>query len=193
MFYPSEKDLETLSNYIVVVEDVVPEELCDDIINGFKDTSIWLEGMIGGANVDKNIRNVELFPLSDFRALEVNPNAKELDDRMFESASIALNTYNKHHKDVDIRRDTGYEVLRYNEGQFYTQHTDSFHQNPRAVSCSFALNDDYEGGEFAFFDRRIVTKIKKGSAIMFPSNFMFPHEILQVTKGTRYSIITWFL
>lgn len=64
--------------------------------------------------------------------------------------------------------------------------------HPRTISCSFALNDDYEGGEFAFFDRRIATKIKKGAAIIFPSNFMFPHEIIKVKKGTRYSIITWF-
>ena len=193
MFYPSEKDLETLSNYIVVIENVVPEELCDEIVNGFKDTNIWREAMIGGPNVDKSIRNVDVFSLSHVNALEVNENAKDLDERMFKSASIALNTYNQHHKDVEIKQDTGYEVLRYNEGQFYLQHTDSFHKNPRAVSCSFALNDDYEGGEFAFFDRRIVTKLKKGSAIMFPSNFIFPHEIMEVKKGTRYSIITWFL
>ena len=36
-------------------------------------------------------------------------------------------------------------------------------------------------------------KLKKGDAIMFPSNFMYPHEIMPVTQGTRYSIITWFI
>ena len=28
--------------------------------------------------------------------------------------------------------------------------------------------------------------------VMFPSTFMYPHEVMPVTKGTRYSIITWF-
>ena len=32
---------------------------------------------------------------------------------------------------------------------------------------------------------------KAGSAIVFPSNFCFPHAVLPVTKGERHSIITW--
>jgi predicted 2-oxoglutarate/Fe(II)-dependent dioxygenase YbiX len=68
-----------------------------------------------------------------------------------------------------------------------------YHDQNRSVSCSFALNDDFEGGEFAFFDRELKYKLGKGDAIMFPSNFMYPHEVMPVTKGTRYSIITWFI
>jgi predicted 2-oxoglutarate/Fe(II)-dependent dioxygenase YbiX len=55
------------------------------------------------------------------------------------------------------------------------------------------LNDEYEGGEFAFFDREIIIRGGKGSIVMFPSNFMFPHEVMPVTSGTRYSIITWYV
>jgi predicted 2-oxoglutarate/Fe(II)-dependent dioxygenase YbiX len=66
-------------------------------------------------------------------------------------------------------------------------------KQPRAVSCSFALNDNYEGGEFAFWNKEKKVVLKKGSVLMFPSNFMYPHEIMPVTKGTRYSIITWFI
>ena len=33
----------------------------------------------------------------------------------------------------------------------------------------------------------------KGSAVVFPSNFMFPHEVEKVTSGVRYSIMTWIL
>jgi hypothetical protein len=28
---------------------------------------------------------------------------------------------------------------------------------------------------------------------MFPSNFLYPHSVLPVTEGTRYSIVTWFI
>jgi len=34
---------------------------------------------------------------------------------------------------------------------------------------------------------------KKSSALIFPSNFMFPHEAKVVTKGTRWSIVTWLM
>lgn len=92
-----------------------------------------------------------------------------------------------------LRKVTPDDLLRYRTGQFYIQHTDSFKAQQRSVSCSFLLNDDYEGGEFAFFDREIMIRGGKGSIVMFPSNFMFPHEILPVTSGTRYSIITWYV
>ena len=95
--------------------------------------------------------------------------------------------------DVKVEQDSGYDLLKYEVGGFYIPHTDHFKNVPREISCSFMLNDDYEGGEFAFFDRELVYKLKKGSCIMFPSNFMYPHEIMPVTSGTRYSIITWFI
>ena len=53
------------------------------------------------------------------------------------------------------------------------------------------LNDDYEGGEFIVTDKEY--KPSKGSAIVFPSNFMFPHEVKKVTKGERWSIISWLM
>ena len=32
---------------------------------------------------------------------------------------------------------------------------------------------------------------KKGDVLIFPSNFLFPHEVKPVKKGTRYSAISW--
>jgi predicted 2-oxoglutarate/Fe(II)-dependent dioxygenase YbiX len=29
--------------------------------------------------------------------------------------------------------------------------------------------------------------------VLFPSSFMFPHEILEVTSGTRYAVVTWMI
>ena len=52
-------------------------------------------------------------------------------------------------------------------------------------------------GEIIFktFEEFLVNNLafpkKKGSAIIFPSNFMYPHEIMPVKSGTRFSIITW--
>ena len=34
-------------------------------------------------------------------------------------------------------------------------------------------------------------KLDKGSIVFFPSNFMYPHGIEPITKGTRYSIVSW--
>jgi predicted 2-oxoglutarate/Fe(II)-dependent dioxygenase YbiX len=118
---------------------------------------------------------------------------KKLDEELFNVANKAITKYNSMFNHCNVVRDSGYDLLRYDVGQFYVQHTDSYQMHPRSVSCSFALNDDYEGGEFAFFDRELKYKLKKGSILLFPSSFMYPHEIMTVTKGTRYSIVTWFI
>ena len=52
------------------------------------------------------------------------------------------------------------------------------------------LNDDYDGGNFVMFQDHIV-ELKQGDVIIFPSNFLFPHKVEPVTKGIRYSMVSW--
>ena len=51
------------------------------------------------------------------------------------------------------------------------------------------LNDNYKGGEFICREKEI--KLKRGDILLFPSNFMFPHGVKEVTKGLRYSFVSW--
>ena len=92
---------------------------------------------------------------------------------------------------------TDFRVNKYEEGGFMSEHADSIHHShgqkygfPQA-SVLFFLNDGYEGGEFIVADT--MYKPKRNSAIIFPSNFMFPHSVNKIIKGTRYSIITWLM
>ena len=181
-----------IKDYIVVVKGVLSHETCDALLAEYANTNEWKDTNTRGG-VNRDIRSAQTIQISQEFVISVNPQVrKQLDEQVFAGASLAIRKYNEKFKHAHIDQDTGYELLRYKTGEFYTQHTDSFLTNPRAVSCSFALNDDYEGGEFAFFDREISVKAPKGAAVLFPSSFMYPHEILPVTKGTRYSIITWF-
>ena len=59
------------------------------------------------------------------------------------------------------------------------------------LTALLMLNDDYEGGNFLIADNEYETA--KGSGGVFPSNFMFPHAVKKVEKGTRYSIVTWLM
>jgi predicted 2-oxoglutarate/Fe(II)-dependent dioxygenase YbiX len=52
------------------------------------------------------------------------------------------------------------------------------------------LNDDYEGGEFVFSDDYSF-KLESGDIMIFPSNFLYQHEVKEVTKGDRYSFVSW--
>jgi Rps23 Pro-64 3,4-dihydroxylase Tpa1-like proline 4-hydroxylase len=190
----SHKSTRTLEEYIFTLDNVVPEELCDRILDEYRECSFWIPTSVGSGNIDDNIRNCDVISISNNLVLEKNFEVrKKIDEDFYICASNAINEYRKLFPEVASEVDTGYDLLRYKEGQFYVQHTDSFKGQQRSVSCSFLLNDDYEGGEFAFFDREIMIRGGKGSIVMFPSNFMFPHEIMPVISGTRYSIITWYV
>ncbi len=88
------------------------------------------------------------------------------------------------------------DLLKYEVGGFYKQHIDNHGKFPRTVSVIIFLNNDYEGGELNFHNpltNEIYQTIKPapGRCVMWPSNFMYPHSISPVTKGTRYSVVSW--
>jgi Rps23 Pro-64 3,4-dihydroxylase Tpa1-like proline 4-hydroxylase len=183
-----------ISDFIQIYEDIIPYSLCDEIINEYRNDDNWCLAGVGYEEINLNARNVNTIPISHENTILKNPEIRKLlDDRLYKVANEVIRKYNDIFPLSQIEEDSGYDLLKYEVGQFYRQHTDSYKKHPRAVSCSFALNDDFEGGEFAFFDRELIYNLKKGSVIMFPSNFMYPHEIMPVIKGTRYSIITWFV
>lgn len=171
----------------------MPEALCDAILSEYKNSDDWQESRTENNVINQSVRNCAGIGMSLVDTINKNEsNRRRLDNEVFQCATNALQKYRKVNTNCLVKKDTGYDLLRYQEGQFYTSHTDSFAEDPREVSCSFVLNDDFDGGEFAFFNQKLKYKISKGSALMFPSNFMYPHEVMKVTSGTRYSIVTWF-
>ena len=62
-------------------------------------------------------------------------------------------------------------------------------------SLILLLNNDYQGGRLVFnnpnFNDEYKIETKPGRLIVWPSNFLFPHMVEKVTKGTRYSIVGW--
>jgi len=111
--------------------------------------------------------------------------------------------------EYDIKAAEAVQITRYEKGGFYNFHQDGKsdnlgaydepqnkfrHGNVRKLSMSIILNDDYEGGDFEFATlNKIYTPDfnKLGSVMVFPSFMM--HRVKPVTKGTRYSLVSWFL
>lgn len=183
-----------LEDFIKVFNNIIPDELCDRILKEYNSTSEWDDTRIGSGTVEKTLRSCEFIGISQQNVIEKNSEIRlNLDRELLECTRKVTQKYKEIFDTFDISIDTGYEILKYEVGDFYIQHTDSFTELQRTLTCSIALNDDYGGGEFALFNREMVIKPVKGSAIVFPSNFMYPHEIMPVTEGTRYSIITWFV
>jgi predicted 2-oxoglutarate/Fe(II)-dependent dioxygenase YbiX len=86
---------------------------------------------------------------------------------------------------------------RYRENKTMAKHCDHIHdmfdgerKGIPILSVVGALNDDYEGGEFVMFNDKII-ELKQGDILMFPSVFLYPHEVKPVTKGIRDTFVSW--
>ena len=52
------------------------------------------------------------------------------------------------------------------------------------------LNSEFTGGELILLEDREIN-LQKGDIVIFPSLFLYPHRVNQVTHGTRYSFASW--
>lgn len=76
----------------------------------------------------------------------------------------------------------------------YGKHVDAtFNKRVRKLSFTLQLSDpkDYEGGDLCLYAGGKPDKMKKerGHVVVFPSYVL--HEVTPVTKGTRYSLVSW--
>jgi uncharacterized protein (TIGR02466 family) len=92
---------------------------------------------------------------------------------------------------------TPIRLNRYSVGTNMKTHHDHIHsifdgerKGVPILTLLALLNDDFEGGDFLLFDNKKV-KLSVGDVIIFPSNFLYPHAVTTVTKGTRYSCVSW--
>jgi predicted 2-oxoglutarate/Fe(II)-dependent dioxygenase YbiX len=94
---------------------------------------------------------------------------------------------------------SGYSLSRFNRYDPATQmklHCDHIHTlfdgNKSGVpilTILGSLNEGYEGGELILCGEKI--DLREGDVIVFPSNFLYPHEVKPVKSGVRYSFVSW--
>ena len=180
-----------LSQYIKVYDNILDINDCNLILDEYSNSNEWLTAKTGhGENLQ--IRKCDSIPISNQKILEKNIDVRnKIDSMLFKKVSNIVKKYMSDFPSCFLTSDSGYDLLRYQVGGYYGQHADSFKEQMRTISISINLNNDYVGGNMAFFDREIQIRGETGSAIVFPSNFMYPHEIMPIQKGTRYSIVTW--
>lgn len=83
-----------------------------------------------------------------------------------------------------------FNFVKYGPGQHFQIHSDHGYSYICVLSSVGYINDDYEGGELYFDKFNLKIKPKAGDLYLFPSSFLFSHQAMPVTKGTKYSIVT---
>jgi hypothetical protein len=184
---------DNIERYIKIYDNVISDDLCDEIVEEYKKSDEWKNSSVNElycvAKGDYDIINI-----SDANIILNNiEKRKKHDNLIYDSIFNIRELYTKEFKCFYTEYDTGFELIRYKKDQFHEQNINYFKNGQRVVTCIIYLNDNYDGGELSFFDGEKILKCKKGSTLVFPSNFMYPYQTMSVLKGTKYSIQTWLV
>ena len=179
-----------ISDFIYYYPEAINPLLCNTIINYFNANAKWKQSTFSTAYKNTGTSQVSMmeywigFKDSYYQDLK-------------NSFEDSVNDYTSVHKKIKVQAYTDFRINCYGQGGFMKEHIDNIHYShgqkqgyPHLTSLIF-LNDDFDGGEFYLCGESLEKKV--GSAVVFPSNFMYPHEVKKVTNGKRYSVMTWIL
>lgn len=152
----------------------------------------------GAVRVDTKIRNALVSETSDKDMSFLNEYASILWEKSKEYIkNFGDNLFN--HEDYFEKnfKIEPISFLKYKPGYFYKVHSDEAFLGAaqtgfvRELSFVFFVNEDFSGGGLSFPNQKKIIKPKANTLIIFPSNWCFPHAVMPVTKGVRYSAVTW--
>ena len=184
----------SFSDFIYIADGTLEPEFCKNVIEKFEKDDRKYQGTTGGG-VDLDIkRSLDLF-ISD------HSDWKSFDDVFFKSLNKNLNEYWKQLPTIfkggervkKLENDTGYQIQKTQPGDFYTWHNDASNDedgNSRVVTFIWYLNDITEGGETVFINKCKI-KPKKGSLLIFPATWTYPHCGMVPKSHDKYIVTGW--
>jgi hypothetical protein len=185
-----------IKNFIKIYDEALPWKAISNLIH-FANCSKFAETGVGQGNqVNFNIRRTYALPLSNMHESMSSVHWFNLLKNYFNN-NLKRYKFDLNILDYEYKNIFDIEILKYENTGFYTWHVDHFAEIPRTMSCILLLNNDYEGGNLCFRNPdgsgELEVEVKPNRMIIWPSNFLYPHTVKPVTKGTRYSVVAWAL
>ena len=208
-----------LSNYFWYFKSALTPRFCDEVI---KYALSQKEGMAitGGLGRDRNLKNQPLTK-DEVRNLKYKRNSDIVwmtDKWIYKEIHPFVHEANRRagwNFEWDFSESC--QFTKYKLNQYYDWHCDSWDKvyktkgpdngkiRKLSMTCQLTDGSEYKGGELEFDFRQYSPQMRdeskhlrkateilpKGSIIVFPS-FVW-HRVKPVTKGTRYSLVTWHL
>lgn len=186
-----------LKKYIKIIDNALPLEDVANLVKfvkkiNYKHAQVGSEG-----NLRPDIRKVHDYALENLKSSLTEAKWSNFLRFLFTKGirKYLNDTVKRNSHEISTGVVKEVTVLKYEQGGFYIYHTDYFDAQPRQFSLILMLNNDFEGGEIIFttpsYEEEYKIKNVPGRLLVWPSNFMFPHRVSKVTKGTRFSIVGW--
>ena len=180
-----------LKNFIHIERGLIPKDTCRFVIDSIKNES-WSSHLWSRDGKDQFS-----YPTKELDMLEATP---DLEDILNPLISLSVKYYNEFIGSEKVSQVTCFSHVRFNryqKGQTMRIHCDHiktlFEGEVKGIpvlSIIINFNDDYKGGDLIFWDDYKVD-LGEGDVVVFPSLFLFPHRIEEVTENIRYSGVAW--
>jgi len=180
-----------LKNFIHIERGLIPKDTCSLVIDSIKNES-WRSHLWSTDGKDSFSH-----PTKELDVLEATPS---LEDILNPLISLSVKYYNDFIGSEKVSQVTCFSPVRFNryqKGQTMRIHCDHiktlFEGEVKGIpilSIIINFNDDYKGGDLIFWDDYKVD-LGEGDVVVFPSLFLFPHRIEEVTENIRYSGVAW--
>ena len=186
----------SMQDHILHLPSFIDKDICLSVINSLdnldKDKSApYTDGLLNNdadSYFDPDIEHINL-----------------VRDRIFvdgiKEYASEVRSFNWSYYDTDSFHCSEMIIRRYNKGSEFKYHHDDiigeifphwFLRRQNILTCNFYFSDadDYDGGDLVFTCGKSFHP-SMGDIIIFPSNWMFYHEVQKITRGKRYSGTVW--
>lgn len=185
-----------INNYIEV-KNYIPKKLCTKIVSLLTKQKNWQKHK--WYDVEKETSESEKTKELDVVHSDLQTQ-NLLSTYIVQSFEYYNNKYNIHKNNKQTSsfcsKFTPVRFNKYKKGTIMRKHFDHIHsifdgqyKGIPVLSFIGILNNNYLGGELVINNLKIKTKT--GDIVIFPSCFLYPHEIKEIKKGIRYSFVTW--
>ena len=186
--------MDKVNDYIMVINSI-PKELREELIDECNKKEwkkhIW-NNYGTGESASESTKELDVMSCTQEQQNKITPH-------LIKALEAYQQKFSKPGQKTSPPWLTKFSPIRFNKypiGTMMREHYDHIHslfdgerKGIPIVSIVANLNEDYEGAEFYCRGKEIP--LKTGDILLFPSNFMYPHEVKEATKGTRYSFVSW--
>jgi len=189
-----------LKLYIKKVPNFLDKEFCNEVIQSIQSLN-WQPHLF--TYLDPKSNNWINKTVSGEQELDTSytdVKNQKYSDIIMQKLWQEIKNYQDYYKFDWFKSWQGYSEVRFNryeKNKKMAEHCDQIRslfdgtiKGVPILSVLGVLNDNYKGGEFIMFQKQKIT-LKQGELLIFPSNFLYPHRVEPVTKGVRYSYISW--
>lgn len=177
--------VDLLTHYIRIYDMVVPDDFLQNLIK----EAHFIDGHINHYKINKERRLCKASSI-------ITPYYCDI---IWNNIHNALEEYLKITPYLHISKNKdGYTLLKYEKNGLFKEHVDFIdvtnnEKNIRQLAVVILLNDEFEGGCLQFFNGTYTVPLKKNQLVIYPANFMYPHQVTPIVSGIRYTIVTWLL